>query len=66
MPSIPILKQLIQLIVGSNKVVFTTIHGEASSVDPSVIENWINLKLADIIKSGDPCKIFKIKVNKLK
>ena len=32
-----------------NKVVFATIHGEAGSVDSSVIENWINLKLTDII-----------------
>ena len=40
---------------------FTMIHGEAGSVDSSVIENWINLKVADVIKSVDPCYIFKIK-----
>ncbi len=40
------------------KILFVTIHGEANSVEPSVIENWYNIQLVDLIHLIDPVDIY--------
>ena len=41
-----------------NQVIFTKIHGEASSVDEDVIERWYDNQLKDHIHLVDPDNIY--------
>ena len=46
-----------------NKIMFTNVHGEASSVDVNAVEGWLENQLRDHIHLVDPANIINIYID---